>query len=97
MWQNTGIVREERCLAEADGQIRDWLARTPVASTRRQHEYRSSLVLGLLLTNAARLRKESRGAHYRQDFPDPNDVVASPHRYLSGSARQWLELYACES
>ena len=73
MWQNTGIVREERCLAEADGQIRDWLARTPVASTRRQHEYRSSLVLGLLLSNAARLRKESRGAHYRQDFPDPND------------------------
>ncbi len=73
MWHNTGIVRDEAGLAEAEVQLLEWLARTPAGKKQRQHEYRSSLVLGLLLTTAARMRKESRGAHYRQDFPDPHD------------------------
>lgn len=72
MWHNTGIVREEQGLGAAEAQIEEWLARTPVAATRRQHEYRTSLILGLLLTNGARLRKESRGAHFRQDYIEPN-------------------------
>ncbi len=74
MWHNTGIVREERGLMKAEGQALDWLARTPAPASRRLHEYRFLLVLGLLLTTAARLRKESRGAHYRVDFPEPNDA-----------------------
>lgn len=74
MWQNTGIVREEQGLAGAETQIQDWLARTPVAVTRRQHEYRSSLILGLLLARAARLRTESRGAHFRQDYASSDDT-----------------------
>ena len=73
MWHNTGIVREESGLDEAEGQLRTWLARAPVGKKRRQHEYRSSLVLGLLLTTAARRREESRGAHFRQDYPEPSD------------------------
>ena len=73
MWHNTGIVRDEERLSQAEGHVQDWLARTPVARSRRQHEYRSSLVLGLLLTTAARLRRESRGAHFRQDFPTADD------------------------
>lgn len=73
MWHNTGIVREESALDEAEGQLRTWLARAPVGKKRRQHEYRSSLVLGLLLTAAARRREESRGAHFRQDYPEPSD------------------------
>ncbi|MDE2840106.1 MAG: FAD-binding protein, partial [Chloroflexota bacterium] len=73
MWHNTGIVREEAGLAEAEAQLQEWLARTPAGKKQRQYEYRSSLVLGLLLTTAARMRRESRGAHYRQDFPDPHD------------------------
>ena len=73
MWHNTGIVREERGLLEAEGQLQEWLARTPAGKSRRQHEYRSTLVLGLLLTTAARMRRESRGAHFRQDYPEPDD------------------------
>ena len=74
MWHNTGIVREERGLREAEGQLQEWLARTPVGKSRRQCEYRSSLVMGLLTTTAARLRTESRGAHYRRDYPDASDA-----------------------
>lgn len=73
MWHNTGIVREERGLQEAEGQLREWLARTPACKSRRQHEYRSSLIIGLLTTTAARMRRESRGAHFRQDYPVASD------------------------
>ena len=74
MWHNTGIVREEQGLMKAEEQVLDWLARTPTRASRRLYEYRFSLVLGLILTTAARLRRESRGAHYRVDYPKPNDT-----------------------
>ena len=85
LWHNTGIVREEAGLAAAEAQLQEWLARTPAGKKQRHHEYRSSLVLGLLLTTAARMRRESRGAHYRQDFPDPHGswrhrIVIYPER-----------------
>ncbi len=91
MWHNTGIVRHETGLAAAEAQLREWLARAPIGATRRQQEYRSSLVLGLLLTTAARLRRESRGAHFRQDYPDANEgwrrrIVIAPETRRSGSA-----------
>lgn len=73
MWHNTGIVRDEPGLGEAEEQLSEWLARAPIGTKRRQHEYRSMLVLGLLLTTAARMRRESRGAHYRQDYTDPHE------------------------
>ena len=74
MWHNAGIARDEQGLAEAEAQLRDWLARAPFGATRRRHEYRSALLLGLLLTAAARARTESRGAHYREDYPDASDA-----------------------
>ena len=74
MWHNTGIVREESEMVAAEEQVRTWLARTPIGTRRRQHEYRSSLILGLLLTTGARRRSESRGAHFRQDNPEPSDA-----------------------
>jgi L-aspartate oxidase len=73
MWHNTGIVRDRDGLLRAEEQVLDWLARAPAGTTRRQHEYRTSLVLGLLLTTGARIREESRGAHYRVDHPEPDD------------------------
>ena len=89
MWHNTGIVREEPALVAAEEQVRTWLARTPLGKRRRQHEYRSSLILGLLLTTAARMRGESRGAHFRQDCPEPSDawrhrIVIYPENSESG-------------
>ena len=74
MWHNAGIARDERRLAAAEEQLRDWLARAPAGATRRRHEYRSALALGLLLTVAARARTESRGAHFREDFPESGDA-----------------------
>jgi L-aspartate oxidase len=37
------------------------------------------LAMGLLTMLAALKREESRGAHYRDDFPDRDDVVWKKH------------------
>lgn len=41
--------------------------------TREEWEYANMLTCALLLTESALLREESRGGHYREDFPQRND------------------------
>lgn len=60
MWQSAGLVRDGQGLREA-------LARIGDGSASPQHQ------AARLLCEAALLREESRGAHYRQDHPHPSD------------------------
>lgn len=41
--------------------------------TREQWEFANMLTCSLLLTESALVREESRGGHYREDFPERND------------------------
>ncbi|MNW45213.1 L-aspartate oxidase [compost metagenome] len=41
--------------------------------TREQWEFANMLTCSLLLTESALAREESRGGHYREDFPERND------------------------
>ncbi|MBA9087545.1 L-aspartate oxidase [Fontibacillus solani] len=41
--------------------------------TREQLEFANMLTCSLLLTESALVREESRGGHYREDFPERND------------------------
>ena len=73
MWRSCGIERNgpsiEAALATAD----TWQD-APVGETREAHELRQMSKLALLMLNAARARTESRGAHYRADFPERDDI-----------------------
>jgi L-aspartate oxidase len=42
-------------------------------------ECRNMLTVAGLMTHAAKERKESRGVHYRQDFPDRDDKNFAHH------------------
>ncbi|GMX67537.1 L-aspartate oxidase [Paenibacillus elgii] len=46
---------------------------------REQYEFANLLICALLTTQAALIRQESRGGHYREDFPDKDDVVWRKH------------------
>jgi L-aspartate oxidase len=71
MWEGVGIIREGRRLERSIEAILDLergLALRPVS--RRGIEARNLLFVGRLIAESALRRQESRGAHYREDFPE---------------------------
>ena len=70
MWNDVGIVRTGAGLRRAAVQLAQWMAWLPEAHDRDSHDLHSILVCARLATEAALRREESRGAHYREDFPD---------------------------
>jgi L-aspartate oxidase len=46
---------------------------------REQYEFANLLICALLVTSAALRREESRGGHYREDFPERNDEAWQNH------------------
>ncbi len=65
MWQKAGIVRSAAGLREALRELARIEQRLPVGSTEEQN----LLDTARLIATAALARKESRGGHYRADFP----------------------------
>lgn len=74
MWQQVGIVRDGEALARACATFSAWQAALPPPTDRPSHELTNLLLCGRLVAEAALLREESRGAHYRRDFPEPLDA-----------------------
>ena len=70
MWANVGIVRTGPGLRAAAIQLAQWMAWLPEAHDRASHDLHAILVCARLATEAALRREESRGAHYREDFPE---------------------------
>ena len=84
MTKHATIIRYNAGLDEADAKIVELLdryknvnlsdksqwANTSFAFTR---QLENMLELGRVIVQGARLRDESRGAHYKPDFPDRND------------------------
>ncbi len=71
MWDYIGIERDGAGLEEALARLSDW-RRAPRQGKEGQDqlEIGSMLMTAELMARAALLRQESRGAHYRTDFPD---------------------------
>jgi len=83
MWEKVAIVRQEKTLNEALAKLQEMqkdLANLDVKNTK---QYNTELITALEVTNmieicilivkSAILRRESRGAHYRSDFPESTD------------------------
>lgn len=81
MWRRVGVFRTQQRMEKVDKRLREWI--------RLEHGDRgfseSSDALRHLINNAflvnhgALLREESRGAHYREDFPRRDDVNFKAH------------------
>jgi L-aspartate oxidase len=71
MWTGAGLVRDAAGLARIEDTIAGWSPIATSAPTRESLEVGNLLTLGRLVATAALLRTESRGAHFRKDFPTP--------------------------
>lgn len=77
MWENVGIYRCEKSLTTAlEGieKINSKLNREYKCLTKEEYELRNMIITARLIIKSAINRKESRGAHYRTDYLNTNEV-----------------------
>ena len=84
MWDNVSIVRNEFKLRHALKRLMKMQEELKDLDVKDTKQYNESLITALEVTNmidicilivkSAMLRRESRGAHYREDFPESDDT-----------------------
>ncbi len=73
LWEQVGIIRDGESLRRACATLSPWQAASPEPTDRPSHELANLVLCGRLVAEAALRREESRGAHYRRDFPEPGE------------------------
>jgi len=79
MWNKVGIVRSRQSLTEAIQQLQASAQELPPQTSRRNCEARNIHSTALLIARSALARLESRGAHYRTDYPEHDDSRFKKH------------------
>jgi L-aspartate oxidase len=75
MWRDAGLLRDEAGLLRALADLAALRETQPRGMTRRAQEARNLLAVAEAIVQAALGREESRGAHFRMDFPRRADVA----------------------
>ncbi len=86
MWRDVGIVRTGAGLRRAIQQLEGLGERVSRPRSRRGWEAQNLRTVGLLVAQCALAREESRGAHYRTDFPNHNDAKFLKHSINQGDS-----------
>ncbi|HXC94919.1 MAG TPA: L-aspartate oxidase [Edaphobacter sp.] len=86
MWKYAGLLRDGDGLHEAKRQLEALAVTKPRGISRRAIEARNLHMVAELIVAAALGRKESRGAHYRSDFP-MHDASAKHSNMHEGKLR----------
>ncbi len=75
LWRCAGVVRDEAHLKEAQDTVQQWwgYVMDKEFHTPEGWELQNMLLMASLIIGAAKERKESRGTHYRRDFPEKDD------------------------
>ena len=81
VWRKAGVQRNERDLSDALTEIRRWnrLVLTRTLPEQRGVEAQNLCVLAELLVEAALMRRETRGVHWRTDHPARDDAGMLAH------------------
>ena len=77
MWRKAGLFRTREGLTEAVDTLDS--VDMPDGGTTESCRHRNLVTIARLIVRAARRREESRGGHFRQDFPDRDDIHWKVH------------------
>ena len=102
MWDDVGIVRDEASLRRATGrlgQVESELLTIGIGERGRAFNMtwsdwlnlRSQIETSQVIAQAALKRENSRGAHFRSDFPEPGDLGTSRYT-LVRQFGEWLDV-----
>ena len=83
MWQTASVVRSRNSLEAAHDAVSSALKQMPKPTERQGYEAWNLHQTAMLLVQCALAREESRGAHYRTDFPRRDDQQFRRHSVVS--------------
>ncbi len=69
MWKDAGLLRDAAGLKRAQARLEGMIGEIPRGFSRRAVEARNLFLVAGVIVSSAAAREESRGAHYRNDFP----------------------------
>ena len=69
MWRDAGLLRDAEGLRRATLELDRMMSTMPGGVSRRAIEARNLWTVAGVMVQSALAREESRGAHYRIDFP----------------------------
>ena len=69
-WDKASIIRDKEGLTQAAGILAAWQKTLPQPTNQPSYELSNLISTGRMLTKAALIREESRGVHFRSDFPE---------------------------
>ncbi len=84
MWRDAGLLRDAEGIERAADLLSRLGATLEPAHDRPSLELRNLHAVATLITCSALAREESRGAHFRSDFPNRNDAHFQKHSRLVG-------------
>src|SRR4051812_381045 len=84
MWSDVGIVRTRLGMQRAVNTLEEMAPKLAHPNTRRAYEAANLHLAALLVARSALAREESRGAHYRMDYPDHDDKKFLKHSVVEG-------------
>ncbi|WP_018924896.1 FAD-binding protein [Salsuginibacillus kocurii] len=101
MWEKAGLVRNEKALQEAVEGIADLEERVKRVSVKGPRMYnltwqeylnvRNLVTVAKMVAESALLRKESRGSHYREDYPESDDEAWLKNVFVQKDQATWTE------
>ncbi|MFD2611526.1 L-aspartate oxidase [Paenibacillus gansuensis] len=95
MVRYVGVRRNQRDLQKGIEELKRQLPIYEAVLTKREeYEFANLLTCALLTSEAALLREESRGGHYREDFPERDNLQWRKHIVLNrerGIIEEWVE------
>lgn len=90
MWRCAGVERDEKHLKEAEDTLSQWweYVMDKEFHSPEGWELQNMLLLSSLIIRAAQERKESRGAHYRKDYPKRDDQNWKRHITFKATSKR---------